>query len=250
MNKKRALSLAREWAQGHRCTLRDGEASEYHAMFASMLEKSTPNKLLTLEQLRQMDGDPVYIPEIECWALVKREQFTLLLTFSDGKQCSASEWYEQVGPVFSRRRRERGTIMTKCYEHEECEFNGQPECRLPDGMECPHGAKADKPVAESKTDIEALIERLNQYSQSLIAFHMGGEFSDMCVDAATALSTLQDENEKLKRALAEMWFAYVNKDGEIPNTYEEEAVGLAQEILGPWGECMPKYLRRGPQKED
>ena len=32
-----------------------------------------PNKLLTLEQLRQMDGDPVYIPEIECWALVKRE---------------------------------------------------------------------------------------------------------------------------------------------------------------------------------
>lgn len=36
--------------------------------------------------------------------------------------------------------------MTKCYEHEECEFNGQPECRLPDGMECPHGAKADKPT--------------------------------------------------------------------------------------------------------
>ena len=109
MNKKRALSLARKWAQGHRCTLRDGEASEYHAMFASMLEKSTPNKLLTLEQLRQMDGDPVYIPEIECWALVKREQFTLLLTFSDGKQCPASEWYEQVGPVFGRRRRERRT---------------------------------------------------------------------------------------------------------------------------------------------
>lgn len=61
-----------------------------------------PNELLTLDQLREMDGEPVYIPEIECWALVKREQFTLLLTFSDGKQCPASEWYEQVGPVFSR----------------------------------------------------------------------------------------------------------------------------------------------------
>lgn len=36
MNKKRALSLAREWAQGHRCTLLDGEAGEYHAMFASI----------------------------------------------------------------------------------------------------------------------------------------------------------------------------------------------------------------------
>ena len=63
---------------------------------------SQPNEPLTLEQLRQMNGDPVYIPEIECWALVKREQFTLLLTFSDGKQCPASEWYEQVGPVYSR----------------------------------------------------------------------------------------------------------------------------------------------------
>ena len=60
------------------------------------------NEPLTLEQLRQMDGEPVYIPEIECWALVKREQFTLLLTFSDGKQCPASEWYEQVGPVYRR----------------------------------------------------------------------------------------------------------------------------------------------------
>lgn len=71
----------------------------------------------------------------------------------------------------------------------------------------------------------------------------------LLADAADALSTLHAENEKLKRALAEMWFAYVNKDGEIPHTYEEEAVELAQEILGPWGECMPKYLRRG-QKED
>lgn len=60
------------------------------------------NKPLTLEQLREMDGEPVYIPEIECWVLVKREQTTLLFTFSDGKQCPASEWYEQVGPVYRR----------------------------------------------------------------------------------------------------------------------------------------------------
>lgn len=36
--------------------------------------------------------------------------------------------------------------MTKCYGHEECEYNGQPECRLPDGMKCPHGVKAHKPT--------------------------------------------------------------------------------------------------------
>lgn len=141
--------------------------------------------------------------------------------------------------------------MTKCYEHEECEFNGQPECHLPDGVPCPHGVTADKPAAESKTDIEALIERLNQYSQSLIACQMGGEFSDVCMDAATVLSTLQAENEKLERALAEMWFAYENKDGAVPHDFEERAVEMAQEILGPWGEeCLPKYLRRGSKKED
>lgn len=36
--------------------------------------------------------------------------------------------------------------MTKCYEHEECEFNAQPNCALPDSMECPHGVMADKPT--------------------------------------------------------------------------------------------------------
>lgn len=72
----------------------------------------------------------------------------------------------------------------------------------------------------------------------------------LLADAADALSTLQAENEKLKRALAEMWFAYENKDGAVPHDFEEQAVELAQEILGPWGECMPKYLRRGSKKED
>lgn len=72
----------------------------------------------------------------------------------------------------------------------------------------------------------------------------------LLTDAADALSTLQAENEKLKLALAEMWFAYENKDGAVPHDFEEQAVELAQEILGPWGECMPKYLRRGPHKED
>lgn len=97
-------------------------------------------------------------------------------------------------------------------------------------------------------DIEKLIEQLSARglsNGSSLGYHSG-----LFDEAATALSALQAENEKLKRALAEMWFAYVNKDGEIPHTYEEEAVELAQEILGPWGECVPKYLRRGPHKEE
>lgn len=111
-------------------------------------------------------------------------------------------------------------------------------------------------------EIEKLINRLNglytalrkegeqKYSPEIntVAF--------VLMDAASALSTLQAENEKLqselekvKKALAMMWFAYGNKDGEFPHEYEIEAMKTAEEILGPWEECMPKYLRRS-QKED
>ena len=72
----------------------------------------------------------------------------------------------------------------------------------------------------------------------------------------SALSTLQAENEKLraelervKHALAMVWFAYVNSDKETPHSYETEAIEEAERLLGPWEECMPKYLRRG-KKED
>lgn len=92
-------------------------------------------------------------------------------------------------------------------------------------------------------EIEKLKDNLNNAAGGPVGVQM-------CHEAADAMEQLQAENEKLKRALAEMWFAYVNKDGEIPHTYEDEAVELAQEILGPWGERMPKYLRRGPQRED
>lgn len=141
-------------------------------------------------------------------------------------------------------------------------------------------------------DIEKLIERMNSHLQSLAAYS-DPELAHTLEDAATALSTLQDENESLKEklydgegvnlvdywmqqakieenghrncqsenaqlraeleqvkhALAMMWFAYVNSDKETPHSYETEAIEEAERLLGPWGECMPKYLRRG-QKED
>lgn len=66
--------------------------------------------------------------------------------------------------------------------------------------------------------------------------------------AADALEKLQAELEQVKRALAMMWFAYVNSDKETPHSYETEAIEEAERLLGHWEECMPKYLRRG-QKE-
>lgn len=61
MTRQRALRLAREWSQGHVCSLWDGEAAEYHSMFAAMLEEAPPNEPLTLDELREMDGEPVWI---------------------------------------------------------------------------------------------------------------------------------------------------------------------------------------------
>ena len=34
MTRQRTIRLTREWAQGHKCTLRNGEAEEHYAMFA------------------------------------------------------------------------------------------------------------------------------------------------------------------------------------------------------------------------
>ena len=53
-------------------------------------------------------------------------------------------------------------------------------------------------------DYKKLIERLQQYSQSLIAYKLDADFADACEDAVAALSTLQAENEKWQAELEEM----------------------------------------------
>lgn len=40
MTIEKAIGLARKWAAGHVCTLKEGEAQEYHQMCADALEKS------------------------------------------------------------------------------------------------------------------------------------------------------------------------------------------------------------------
>lgn len=80
MTRQRALRLAREWSQGHVCSLRDGEAAEYHSMFAAMLEEAPPNEPLTIEELREMNGEPVWVVDVgphkwygPGWAIVDRD---------------------------------------------------------------------------------------------------------------------------------------------------------------------------------
>lgn len=56
--------------------------------------------------------------------------------------------------------------MIKCYDYEECEYNGQPDCALPDGAQCPHGVPTVPPVTNAENDRlrrerDAAVEDLN-----------------------------------------------------------------------------------------
>lgn len=52
-----------------------------------------------------------------------------------------------------------------------------------------------------------------------------------------------DEYDSVRQALAWMWYAYANKDGECPHDFEARAVEMAEEVLGKWEDCMPQLLR-------
>lgn len=81
-----------------------GDAAYNRALvILTQMPTLTPqNEPLTIEQLREMDGEPVYAPETNCWVLITKNQFVPLFTWPDGEQCSAHDWYEQVGPVYRR----------------------------------------------------------------------------------------------------------------------------------------------------
>ena len=67
-----------------------------------------PNPPLTLEELREMDGEPVWLFPVGCWVLVTQNPITSLFTFSDGNQCVAEDWLTNVGKAY-RRKPEEGT---------------------------------------------------------------------------------------------------------------------------------------------
>lgn len=59
-----------------------------------------------------------------------------------------------------------------------------------------------------------------------------------------------DEYDRVRRALAWMWYAYVNKDGECPHDFEQRAVEMAEEVLGKWEDCMPQLMREAAPPEE
>ena len=90
------------------------------------------------------------------------------------------------------------------------------------------------------------------YQCKQCAYWAGGDMSKcipkMTSEAAETISALQAELEQFKHSLAMMWFAYVNCNKEFPHSYETEALADAERLLGPWEECMPKYLPAKKEK--
>ena len=100
-------------------------------------------------------------------------------------------------------------------------------------------------------DIEKLIERLR--TESLYADKASLEIMDLCMDAATALSTLQAENEKLR---AELEKVKAERNGAIKDLNDFLSLDELCPIQCKWCKwegtnCDGKTPEwRGPQKED
>lgn len=108
-------------------------------------------------------------------------------------------------------------------------------------------------------DIEKLIEQLR--TESLYADKASLEIMDLCMDAATALSTLQAENEKLRAELEQVKRCIEIVENQRDSAIKELENYMVQDVLDgnepcaicakasdtPCEYCNPKW--RG-QKED
>ena len=74
-------------------------------------------------------------------------------------------------------------------------------------------------------DYEKLIERLEQYSEDLIAYKLGCNFADACTNAVIALSALQAENEKLRAELEQ-----TRKDCAVAEKNHADCIGELEKV--------------------
>ena len=123
------------------------------------------------------------------------------------------------------------------------------DCRTGSGLTWPCGAY--RPKTGGGMDIEKLIEQLR--TESLYADKASLEIMDLCMDAATALSTLQAENEKLRTDLEQVKWerdAAVS-DLETIMAYNSDTCQFCKNgqcyVRGGTKSCLPKW--RGQKEE-
>ena len=144
--------------------------------------------------------------------------------------------------------------MTKCYGHEECEYNGQPECRLPDGMDCPHGLKVHKPTNA---------DRIRAMDDEQMAKLFYSVYKRSCIDFVNQSGIKAEIKFKNNEASEAAFLKYLQSPAEedIPHEYKNclyhtvsfNGCTPDHNCTNPDGGCSNNYDRwkwRGPHKED
>ncbi len=143
--------------------------------------------------------------------------------------------------ILSNKKREEYKYFIKAAEH--CDIKNCKDCPLRNDGMCREvameklAAGLEKELAEAKCAEDRIRELEAQHRTEMC------EAGYDCVQLGNERKRYQEQEESLKRALSAMWFAYENKDAEMPHDFEIEAVEKARELLGEWSACMPKYLR-------
>ena len=107
MARAEIITVAKNAADAWRGTDTYHQAAQIIEMLVSELEGeptlTPPNDPLTIEQLREMDGEPVWVTPLGFWALViaKRDERVKLIS-NDGEIVYADKEIELVGPVYRR----------------------------------------------------------------------------------------------------------------------------------------------------
>lgn len=86
--------------------IKQREAVEFTISALRAQQEQESNDPLTIEELRQMDGEPVYLPHGDCWVLVSTANYFPVFVWSDRTNCSAADWYQMCGPAYRRKQEE------------------------------------------------------------------------------------------------------------------------------------------------
>ena len=107
MSRAEIITLAKNAADAWRGTDTYHQAAQIIEMLVSELEGeptlTPPNDPLTIEELREMNGEPVWVTPLGFWALViaKHDERVKLIS-NDGEIVYADKEIELVGPVYRR----------------------------------------------------------------------------------------------------------------------------------------------------
>ena len=107
MARAEIITVAKNAADAWRGTDTYHQAAQIIEMLVSELEGeptlTPPNDPLTIEELREMNGEPVWVTPLGFWALViaKHDERVKLIS-NDGEIVYADKEIELVGPVYRR----------------------------------------------------------------------------------------------------------------------------------------------------